>query len=158
DLHEFALAKDVRVEEITPAALDTIRSLHEVDELEPYLRKIISDSTETPHGPAELVDIFTHRLTLGKEPKLAAFILKGRSFKTVRPADVAHQIYRLEKISGLDLAIFAATGNVLDAAKEQFVSTAQRTTSEYCIIDQTDLARLFIAYGFICPRDGHRIM
>lgn len=157
ELQEFSLAREVEPAGIIPAALDTVRSLDEVDELEPYIRKIISDYNETPHGPAELVDIFTHRLTFRKKPLLAAFILKGRSYKTVRPKDVGHQIYRLEKIQALDLAIFAASGVVLDPAKEQFISTAQRVASQYCLVDATDLARIFIAYGFICPRDGHRI-
>lgn len=157
ELTEFSLAKGIEPNAINPAVLDTVRSLDEADELEPYIRKIISDFNQTPHGPAELVDIFTHHLTLHKQLRLAAFILKGRSFKTVRPKDVSHQIYRLEKIAGLDLAIFVAAGTVLDSAKEQFVSTAQRVASQYCLVDATDLARIFIAYGFICPRDGHRI-
>ena len=58
---------------------------------------------------------------------MAAFILKGKSFQTVRPIDVAHQIYRLEKIDGLEFALFVAAGVVLDAAKEQFCSTSERS-------------------------------
>jgi superfamily II DNA or RNA helicase len=158
EFEEFKLAKDVSSTEINTSVLETIRSLDEREEVEPYLRKIISDFSQTPHGPAELVDIFTHRLTLQKQPKLAAFIIKGRSFKTVRPSDVGHQIYRLEKIDGLDVAIFAASGVILDQAKEQFVSTARRCVSEYSIADAIDLAKIFIAYGFICPKDGHRIV
>jgi superfamily II DNA or RNA helicase len=157
EFQEFSLVRDVKPTEINPTVLDTVRSLDEVDELEPYIRKIISDFNETPHGPTELVDIFTHHLTFRNKPQLAAFILKGRSFKTVRAKDVGHQIYRLEKIPSLDVAVFAAAGTVLDPAKEQFVSTAQRVASQYCIVDATDLARIFIAYGFVCPRDGHRI-
>ena len=59
------------------------------EELEPYIRLILHDPNETPHGPAEIADIFTHRLSIHKLSGMAAFILKGRSFPTVRPKDVA---------------------------------------------------------------------
>jgi hypothetical protein len=70
---------------------------------------------------------------------------------------VAHQIYRLEKIEGLRFAIFAAPGTVLDQAKEQFCSTCERLKIGYGFFDATDIARLFIAAGFFCPKDGSRI-
>jgi hypothetical protein len=47
------------------------------------------------------------------QPGMAALILKGKSFPKVRPADVAHQIYRLKKIEGLKFAVFAAPGTIL---------------------------------------------
>ena len=75
----------------------------------------------------------------------------------MRPPHVSHQIYRLEKIAGLEFAILAASGNVLDSAKEQFVSTAERLSCRYAILDAVDLARLFLAYGFFCPKDARRI-
>lgn len=89
---------------------------------------------------------------------MAAFILKGRSFPTVRPKDVSHQIYRLKKIGGLAIAIFAAPGTILDAAKEEFVSTALGLGCNYAIFDAVDLARLFVAYGILCPRDARKVV
>jgi len=53
--------------------------------------------------------------------------------------------------------VLAASGNVLDEVKEQFVSTASRLKCDYCFLDAHDLARLFIAFGYLCPRDGERI-
>jgi hypothetical protein len=99
------------------------------------MRLILADDAQTPHGPAELVDIFTHKLSLNQTHGMAAFILKGKSFRTVRPSDVSHQIYRLEKIDGLRFAIFGAPGIVLDQAKEQFCSTCERLgiSSSICI-------------------------
>ena len=120
DIDNFREMRSIPGDSITPAIIETIRGLDEREELEPFIRSILSDSGDTPHGPAEIVDIFTHKLHLHTEPVLAAFILKGRSFPTVRPSHVSHQIYRLEKIKGLGLSIFATTGVVLDAAKEQF--------------------------------------
>jgi superfamily II DNA or RNA helicase len=75
----------------------------------------------------------------------------------VRPKDVSHQFYRLSKIDDLRFAIFAASGNVLDSAREEFCSTAQRLSCKYAILDAIDLARLFVAFGFLCPRDARKI-
>lgn len=153
----FREAKGIAANSITHGLLQAIRDLDEREEFEPFIRSILTDSTSTPHGPAEIADILTHKLTLNQHTGLAAFVLKGKSFTTVRPQHVSHQIYRLEKIAGLKFAIFAASGNVLDAAREQFCSTAERLGIHYSVLDSNDLARLFIAYGFLCPRDGMRI-
>lgn len=128
-----------------------------MEELEPWLKAILFDTNDTPHGPAEIVDILTHKVTVRGQEGVAAFILKGRSFPTVRPRDVSHQVFRLERIQDLDYAFLAATGNVLDEVKEQFIATARRAARGYCILDCHDLARLFIAFGYICPRDGEKI-
>jgi Type III restriction enzyme, res subunit len=156
DVEEFQQVKSFGPASVTPALADAVRSLDEVSELEPLVRRILADHTSTPHGPAEITDILTHRLRLNGKPTLAAFILKGKAFQTVRPKDVAHQIYRLEKISGLGYAVFVAVGNVLDGAKEHFVSTAERLGIPYSIFDTTDIARMCVAFGLLCPRDARR--
>jgi hypothetical protein len=158
DFVEFSLVKEIQPKSITPAHLVAVRALDERQELEPYIRAILHDPNETPHGPAELVDILTHKMTLGSMVGLAAFILKGRAFPTVRPKDVSHQIYRLEKINELKTAILAAPGNILDGAKEQFCATAARLHCAYAIFDAIDLARLLVAYGFLCPRDARKVV
>src|SRR5436190_8339180 len=142
---------------ISPELIDAVKRLDEREEFEPFIRSILTDSNMTPHGPAEIVDILTHKLTHLNETGLAAFILKGKSFPTVRPQHVSHQIYRLEKIANLEYAIFAASGNVLDQAKEEFISTATRIGCYFSIFDAMDVGRLLIAYGFLCPRDGRKI-
>ena len=160
-IDEFDSFENVRnypPETISASVLRTVRTLDERDEMEPFIRSIVYDSSSTPHGPAEIVDILTHKVLVKRKSGLAAFILKGKSFPKVRPHDVAHQIYRLEKIENLDFAVFAASGTVLDAAKEQFCSTAQRVGCKYALFDAMDLGRLFVAYGFVCPRDGRKIV
>ncbi len=139
---------------ITKELLDTVRKLDERKELEPFIRSILFDSSDTPHGPAEIVDILTHKVSVKGKSGLAGFIIKGKSFPKVRPKHVSHQIYRLEKIDGLRFAVFAASGTILDKAKEQFCSTAERLKCLYAIFDAVDLARLFTAFGFFCPRDA----
>ncbi|HME58275.1 MAG TPA: DEAD/DEAH box helicase family protein [Terracidiphilus sp.] len=158
DFDNFIEVRSVPAIQIEKAHLDVVRSLDERAELEPYMRAILHDPNETPHGPAELVDILTHRLTVQEVSGMAAFIIKGRSFPTVRPKDVSHQIYRLEKIADLKIAVLAAPGIILDMAKEQFCATAVRLQCRYAILDAIDLSRLLIAYGFICPRDAKRIV
>ncbi|HEU5351728.1 MAG TPA: DEAD/DEAH box helicase family protein [Terracidiphilus sp.] len=154
----FQDAKAIAPTTITQELVAAVRHLDEREEFEPFIQFILSDSNETPHGPAEIADILTHKLTLDREVGLAAFVLKGKSFSTVRPIDVSHQFYRLSKIDGLRFAVFAASGNVLDPAKEEFCSTARRLSCRYAILDAIDLARLFVAFGFLCPRDAQKIV
>jgi len=140
-----------------PDLIQKVKELDEREEFEPWLRSILADGAQTPHGPAEIVDIFTHHLSVNGRHGMAAFILKGKSFSTVKPVDVAHQIYRLKKIEGLKFAIFAAPGTILDAAKEQFCATCEEIGCCYSIFNAEDLVQLFVAYGFFCPRDANRI-
>jgi superfamily II DNA or RNA helicase len=158
----FKEVKDFPIAEIQSDTLhdlvQAVKALDEREEFEPWLRSILADGAQTPHGPAEIVDIFTHQVTKSGLYGMAAFILKGKSFSTVKPADVAHQIYRLKKIDGLKFAIFAAPGTILDAAKEQFCATSEEIGCHYSIFNAEDLVRLFVAYGFFCPRDANRIV
>ena len=158
DFDNCLQVRDTPATQITLAHLHAVRSLDEREELEPYIRAILHDPNDTPHGPAELVDVLTHKVLVQREGGLAAFIIKGRSFPTVRPKDVAHQIYRLEKIADLRFAVFAAPGNILDMAKEHFCATSARLGCRYAIFDAIDISRLLIAYGFICPRDAKKIV
>jgi superfamily II DNA or RNA helicase len=158
EFDNFREVRDLSPFDVTDALISAVRSLDEREELEPYFLAILTDCNETAHGPAELVDIFTHKVTVKRKHGLAAFILKGKSFSKVRPQHVAHQIYRLEKMSGLKYVVFAATGTILDEAKEQFCSTAERIGARYAIFDAIDIARLLVAYGYLCPRDASRIV
>lgn len=156
-IDNFDRVRSVRSVSLSEACVATVRELHEADEIEPWILGILSDTNATPHGPSEIVDILTHKISVGGREGMAAFILKGRSFPTVRPKDVAHQIFRLERIKDLSFAVFAATGNVLDDVKEQFISTTSRLGCDYVFMDAGDFARLFVAFGSLCPRDGNRI-
>ena len=67
-------------EDVDDAVLVSVRDLDERTEFEPALRSVLTDVGDTPHGPAETVDILTHKLTLNRKSGVAAFILKGKSF------------------------------------------------------------------------------
>lgn len=153
----FETVRSVPPRDVPASAVTTIRSLDEKEELEPWIQAILHDTNRTPHGPSEIADIFTHKLSVRGRSGLAAFILKGKSFPTVRPIHVSHQILRLDRLQDLSFAILAASGNVLDEVKEHFVSMVRRLKCDYSILDAHDLARLFIAFGFVCPKDGERI-
>jgi superfamily II DNA or RNA helicase len=157
DVDTFERARAWSSDQVSPV-LPSVARLDEAEELEPLVRSILADLGETPHGPAEIVDILTHTVKVRGERGMAAFILKGKSTPRVKPRDVAHQIYRLEKIADLRFAFFISTGAILDAAKEQFVSTAARLNCKYSIFGAVEIARLAVAYGFFCPRDGSRLI
>jgi superfamily II DNA or RNA helicase len=156
EIESFALVRDVSGD-VGEDVLASVRALDEREQLEPFIRRILFDAGETPHGPAEIADILTHKVRIAGRSRYAAFVLKGRAYSTVRPSHIAHQIYRLEKVGGLEFAVLAASGVILDAVREQFVSTAVRLGVAYSVLDAGDLGRLFIAYGFLCPRDGRDI-
>ncbi|MBI4218918.1 MAG: hypothetical protein HY682_02160 [Chloroflexi bacterium] len=104
-LDSFREVKTYPASTIGADLIEAVRQLDEREELEPFLRSILTDVGDTPHGPAEVVDILTHKLIYRGAPVLTAFILKGRSFPKIRPKDVAHQIYRLEKIVGMEATL-----------------------------------------------------
>jgi hypothetical protein len=81
DFDNFSAVRDVPADLISKSKelISVVRQLDEREELEPYIRLILHDPNETPHGPAEIADIFTHKLTIQKLTGLAAFILKGKS-------------------------------------------------------------------------------
>lgn len=64
---------------VTPELINAVKQLDEREEFEPFIRSILNDSNVTAHGPAEIVDVLTHKLTLQQHTGLAAFILKGKS-------------------------------------------------------------------------------
>ena len=117
-IDNFNQIRSVPPRMISNDVIDITRNLDETEELEPWLQAILCDTNHTPHGPSEIVDILTHKLVVRGKEGLAAFILKGRSFPTVRPRHVSHQIFRLERLDNLDYAILVASGNVLDEVKE----------------------------------------
>lgn len=156
-IDNFDRSRAVYPNSLTDAVISAVKSLDEADEIESWIQSILHDTNHTPHGPAEIVDIFTHKMRVRGREGIGAFILKGKSFPTVRPKHVSHQIYRLERVPDLSFAVFGASGNVLDEVKEQFISTATRLGCDYGFLDAHDLARLFVAFGFICPQDGEKI-
>ena len=115
-----AFSRIATVTAMTSGILASVAQLHEIDELEAFLREILFDPTETHHGPTEIADILTTNVHVRGRKKFAAFVLKGKSFPKVTSKQVAHQFLKLRTINGLDLIVFGAVGDIQDDAQRDF--------------------------------------
>lgn len=154
DIEQFSRVRNVPDAAISSDVLESVRRLGEKEVVEPAIREMLHDPTETPHGPTEIADILTSRVLINGQPRQSAFVLKGQSFKRVGSRDVAHQFIRLRQIPDLQLVVFVAVGHIQDDARRDFVQTALDGDTDYLIVDAHDLARLLIAYERICLQDG----
>jgi hypothetical protein len=154
DIEEFELIRLIPREAITDTIRKGVRKLDERVELEPFLRDILPDKTETPHTSSEIADILTTHVTYSGRPHLAAFINKGKSYPKVTARVVTHQIVRLKQIPHLSLLVLLAVGDIYDDAKRDFLTWAEYINADYMIVDDIDVARLLIAYSKVCPQDG----
>ena len=139
---------------ITSQVLEGVRQLDERTELEPMLRELLWDPTETPHGPTEIADILTTKVRIRGKRTLAAFVLKGKSFAKVRPEHIDHQVIRLRQLPGLGLMALVAVGHIQDNAQRDFLQMAMDADCDSLVIDAQDCARLLVAYEKVCPLDG----
>jgi hypothetical protein len=131
-----------------------IRDLDETTQLEPFLRSILSDPTETAHGSTEIADILTTHVTYGGRAQHAAFVNKGKSTKKVTTKKVGYQLLELRQMIGLDLMVLLAVGDIQDDIKRDLMRLAHDADSDYMLVDAFDIARLLIAYQKVCPKDG----
>ena len=154
EIHEFAEVGRIPDAAVTDEILSNVAVLNERSQLEPWIQDIVRSHDQTPHGPTEIADIISTRVTVGGRPTFTAFILKGKSYKKVRVKDVAHQITRLRRLEGLELAVFVAVGDIQDDVYDEFIHQARELDCDYLVVPKLDLARLLIAYDKICGQDG----
>src|SRR5680860_392796 len=114
DIEEFRLVRRIPRTEISPDILGGIRELDEKTQIEPMLRSILPDPTETAHGSTEIADILTTHVSYGGRARFAAFVNKGKSTRKVTSKRVGYQVYRLRQIPGLHLIILLAVGDIQD--------------------------------------------
>lgn len=152
EIDEFSEVLSIPDTAISQRILNNVKNMDE-EQMEKYFRQMIFDPTKTPHGPTEIADILSSLHVKG-DKKLTAFVLKGKSFKKVTSRDISHQFFKLRSIPGLKLMVFAAAGNIHDDAKRDFFQAAKDAESECIIMNTHDLAKLFISYKKICPKDG----
>ncbi len=155
---QFKRMKDYECSEVNDVLIDTIKKYDEENDLEKLILDNIYEPNRTAHGPAEIVDIFTVKISFKNEYGVAGVILKGKSFVTIRPSQISHQIFRLRKISDLKYVILGYVGNILDEAKDEFITTAKELGVDYTIIDSVDFARMAVTSGDLCPRDAKKII
>lgn len=154
DVKEFRSVRLKKRRDITAKILEGVRQLHEPKQIEPFLREIISDPTETSHTSTEIADILTTHIAYSGRSHLAAFVIKGRSFPKVTSRDVGHQILRLRQIQNVGMIALIAVGHIQDDAKRDLFQVATDSDADYMIVDAVDLARLLLAHHKICPTDG----
>ena len=154
EIHEFAEVGRIPDTAVTDEILTNVALLNEKTQLEPWVQEILRSHDQTPHGPTEIADILSTRVTVGGRPTYTAFILKGKSFQKVRAKDVTHQITRLRRLEGLELSVFAAVGDIQDDVYDEFIHQARELGCDYLVVTKFDLARLLTAYDKICGEDG----
>jgi len=109
DIEEFELVCRIPRTAIPEEILEGVRQLHERDEIEPFLRDILTDRTETPHTSTEIADILTTHITHLRQSCLTAFVNKGKSYPKVTAKKVSYQILKLRQIPDLGLMTFMMT-------------------------------------------------
>ena len=158
EFDQFTRMKSIQRGDVKGEVISVVKSFKEAEDLEKVILSSIVEPNVTPHGPAEIVDILTLQLSYRGSYGLAGIILKGGSFKTVKPSHLSHQVFRLRKLADLHYAILGHVGNILDEAKDEFIQTAKELGVKYTVIDVVDFSRLAIMAGAICPRDGNKIV
>jgi len=153
EIDEFSEVKSIPDASINDLILSNTRDLRE-ESIEQCIREILFDPNETPHGPTEIADIVTSHLHIRGDKRLAAFVLKGKSYRKVSSKHVTHQFAKLRQIPALGLMVFVAVGSIQDDAQRDFVRAARDAGCDYVIVDAQDLARVLIACEKSCPRDG----
>ena len=135
DLDQFCEVVNIPGAAITADILESVRQLDERQDLEPMLREVLCDPTETPHGPTEIADILTTKVRVRGEQRLAAFVVKGKSFAKVRSKDIDHQIIRLRQLPNLGVMALVAVGHIQDSAQRDFLQMAKDAGCDYLIIE-----------------------
>lgn len=139
---------------IASAIVDGLRQADERSQVEPALMRVIGEVDETPHGPTEIADITTAHLRVLGRPAFAGIVIKGKASRTVRATEIADQLQRAAALPSVGLIVLVAVGDIQDDAKQRLAWLADRVKADWLILDRGDLARLFVAYGELCPNDG----
>ncbi len=153
DIEEFEFTRRIPRSAIAEDILVGIRELDERNEIEIFLRQILSDPTLTPHTATEIADILCP-LTYQGKTLFTAFINKGRASQKVTARTTSHQISKARRLPGVNLIVLLAVGNIQDDIKADLIQAAHDADADYMIVDAVDIARLFVAHHKICPKDG----
>lgn len=155
DIDEFSKILTVPKEAITSEIIASVRNLGEKEHLEPFLSNIIGHPDCTPHGPMEIVDIYTHHVHINGKSHITGFILKGKALQKVKSEKITYQFLKVPANGAFAVTILACVGVIYDDAKNDFYETINNKGSLPLILDAHDLARLFIAYNLICKICGN---
>lgn len=161
EIDSFSAAATVPPAEVAPFAARKLplpeRTVKE------YISQILGEPYLEKDWGGELSDILTTRVQLGGNRVSAAFLLKGRSFKTkLKPSDLGQngdQVRRLSK-QNADLYVVQHVGQFDEAVYDELRDMVIARRSERgdhivgSVWDGSDCARLFLAHGLIDPVTG----
>ena len=153
-IDEFHVARRLPRTALDEKVVAGVRTLDERLHVEPFIRSILADFTNTPHGSSEIADILTTHVNLEGRSCHTAFVIKGKSTPKITSKNTGYQIMRLRQVPGLDLMILLAGGDIQDDIKRDLLFQAESVECDYMIVDTMDVARLFVAYHKVCPKDG----
>jgi hypothetical protein len=140
--------------DVAEHVVEGLRHADEEHELEPALMRITGDVDVTPHGPTEEADIVSVHLRVEGRSVLAALVLKGKAWQSVKARDVSHQILRAAQLPDVGLVVVGAVGDIQDDVKRDLAFLGDRAGLDWLLLDRGDLARLLTAYRQLCPNDG----
>lgn len=154
DIDQFRIAGRIPEAAVSPEIQSNVQKLDEDGEIEAWLRQLLGAPDRTPHGPTEIADILTTKVTVNGVSRSAAFVNKGKATAKVNSRAVAHQFLKLRQIPGVQVIVLLAVGDIQDDAQRDFIQTAFDLEADYLIANRLDVARLFLAARKICPKDG----
>jgi hypothetical protein len=154
EIDEFAVISKIPKEAITGEIINSVRNLGEKEHLEPFLSKIIGHPDSTPHGPMEIVDIYTTHVHVRGKSITAGFILKGQGLQKVTSKKISYQYNKVPQNGLIPLVILACVGEIYDDARRDFYEIMKNKGSKALIMDAFDLSRLFISSNLICKDCG----
>ena len=152
DVYSFRKVREVT--QVTTEQIEFVKKLYE-DDVEKKIRGILRDQNITSHGPAEKIDVYTHKLFMNNEQDLrdVGIIIKGRGYlPKVNLGDVASNILKAVDLP-IQIVFLIHTGILLDEAREKFINQCNRAKKMYCVVDQRDLTRLLFAYNKLSEYD-----
>lgn len=148
DIFSFEKVKTFN-EEILPVDIELVKEMSEKEIISRF-SKIIHEMNEVPHGPAELADLLTGKIYINNslDNRDSAFVFKGKSFKAIKPTEVAHQFLKAARTSA-KILFFVYTGDILDEVREEFIQVSAGANKPYCFIDLEEITRIFKAYHLL---------
>ena len=79
EIHEFAQVGRIPEVAVTDDILSNVAVLNEKTQLEPWIQNIVRSHDQTPHGPTEIADIISTRVTVGGRPTYTHSSSKARA-------------------------------------------------------------------------------
>lgn len=145
----YSFKKIASVGRVEQKAIDAVVSMSE-DEIDQRVRLILEDANRTSHSPIELVDVLTLNLFVNNldDLRLSGFITKGESFGKIHLNTIGGQLLKACN-SRIQVVFLIAIPPTDDPALHMFIQECARAQKNYCFVDRSDLARLFVSYNVL---------